>query len=73
MYTIIETKNGGFVEHHVMKPTQVELAVDLAAAWNITIADVTQQLRDAKVKREAHGDGTPLQPTLKTWNFLQIL
>lgn len=40
-----------------MKPTQVELAVDLAAAWNITIADVTQQLRDAKVKREAHGDG----------------
>lgn len=40
-----------------MKPTQVELAVDLAAAWNIPIADVTQQLRDAKVKREAHGDG----------------
>jgi len=40
-----------------MKPTQVELAVDLAAAWNITIADVTQQLRDAKVKREAHGVG----------------
>ena len=43
-----------------IKPTQVELAVDLAAAWNITIADVTQQLRDAKVKREAAmGMATP--------------
>lgn len=51
----------------------MELAVDLAAAWNIPIADVTQQLRDAKVKREAHGDGDSTPTNFENMEFLQIL